>query len=494
MPLPQNDTIWPPNDWLRINDTYAEHAAWYASDLDKLAVIYSSRVYSPYADNFAISSDIGEEVRQLVHVPAASDLSSTSAALLFSEHPKFKIAEAHAKNAPSDAIAAQSALESMIDIGVYQKFSEAADSAAGIGGIILKVNWDDSLSEYPILDIAQADNAIMEFKFGMLSACTLWNELENDGSTVLRRIERHEPGSIETGLYRGSINSLGTQISLDNHPSTKGMPDHVITGLKGLACVYIPNMRPYRKHRDLSIGQSDYAGCETLMYSLDTVFTSLMRDIVNGLGRIAAPAEYFEYDETDKSMKFNLFKQAYLKLNAMEGSESSTKDNITLTQFDIRSQQHIDTSLALLRQIYVTPGYSPQTFGMDIQGSAESGTALTIRERKSLITAAKKGDYWRPALEYMGYAMQVIYQQKLKGKITPYPVQVEMQDSVQTDINQVAQSVELISRAAAASKMTLIQMLHPDWSAEQVQSEVDRIMDEQGLNVPDPATLGRGNE
>lgn len=53
------------------------------------------------------------------------------------------------------------------------------------------------LAERPLLTACQPDNAVPEFRFGMLRAVNFWREL--DGSTeakVWRYIERHEPGRI----------------------------------------------------------------------------------------------------------------------------------------------------------------------------------------------------------------------------------------------------------------------------------------------------------
>lgn len=502
MPLPTNQN-WPPESWRKIYAVYAEHAAWYGGDLDVLANLYAYQAMGPYAGGSSsqhsfesvsgasrTANGVREEVRDLIHVPAAADLAATSSAMLFGEHPKIKIAEAHEENAPADAIAAQDTLDAILrETSVYSRLSEAADTAAGLGGIFLKINWDSSVSPYPIISTAQVDNAIPEFKFGILTAVTFWKEVESDGSRVLRLIERHEPGVILSGLYLGSTDKLGNEIGLENHAETAGLDPEIKTGLPGLACVYVPNMLPNRKNRGLRIGQSDYASSESLMLSLDEVFTSLLRDIKLGLGRIIAPAEYFETDGAG-SWRFDIWRQSYLKLDAMQGADSTTGDNITLSQFEIRTQQHIDAAWTYLRQIYITAGYSPQTFGMDIEGSAESGTALTIRERKSFNTIAKKADYWRPALEYMLYVAQVIYKEQMGGRITPYPVTVEMQDGVQTDIGQVAQSVELLNRAQALSIETKVRMVHPDWTIEQVTAEVKRIQDETGMSVPDPMQVG----
>jgi len=74
--------------------------------------------------------------------------------------------------------------------------------------------------------------------------------------------------------------------------------------------------------------------------------------------------------------------------------------------------------------------------------------------------------------------------------VTPYRPAVALADSIAESTQEVAQSIELLSRAKAASTRTLVEMLHPDWSDEEIDAEVQRIMEEQGQYVPDPLQVG----
>lgn len=494
MPLPNNPTqVWPPEDWSSIYADYAEHAAWYGGDMDKLATIYAGRIYSPYdVHSFQIGSTLGEEIRNLIHVPAAADIAGTSAAMLFGEHPKIRIAEAHEENPPSDATTAQEWLDEMIEATeLHSRISEAADHCSGIGGVFLKVDWDTSLMEFPIINIAQADNALPEFQFGFLKAVTFWRVIQDDGKTVLRLLERHEPGYVLSGLYKGSAEKLGDQIGLEAHSSTAGIQEVIETQIPGLTCVYIPNIKPNRKRRGSGIGQADTAGLESLMNSLDYAYTSLLRDIRVGLGRIAAPAEYFETDGSG-TWKFDEFREVYLKLDAQPGVNGMGSD-ITTSQFLIRTTEHLEAAQGFLRQIYSGAAYSPQSFGLDIQGNAESGTALKIRERKSIQTTGKKGDYWVPRLKYIVNVAMDIARIHLSAKLGDYKADVELQDSVESDITTVATSVDLLNRAQALSIRTKIKMVHPDWSLQEVDEEASKIEEEIGASVPDVTMLGNGS-
>jgi hypothetical protein len=436
------------------------------------------------------AQELGNERRLMVHVPIAGEIASTSATFLFGEHPKVIIPEAHLEKPDSEAQKTEARLQAIISkTGVFATLLEAAELCSGLGGIYLKVNWDKGLSEYPILSVAQPDRAVPEFKHGMLSSVIFWKVIgETENNKVMRLLELHTPGKIETSIYVGTSDRLGTALVLNKVPGYEDTPELIETGLDGLACVYIPNTKPNRLWRGSQVGQADYSGSEGLMDALDEAMTSLVRDIQLGKGRIIAPESYFQ--QKDGKRAFDLEREAYVSLHA-PSTPGGAKDDIINVQFDIRSQPHLDAIKEIKASIVTSARYSPQTFGVNIQGLAESGTALNIRERQSLMTTAKKAEYWRPKLEYLFWAMINIDALHLQSGVTPYRAAVEMQDSVRADITELAPCVQQISTSGAASKEVLVGILHPDWEADQIKAEIEKIKADEPP-MPDIFNKGGG--
>lgn len=491
MPLPSNNTRWPPQGWEKIYDEYEENAAWYSGDPQRISDYYSRKAYSPTTKGEFWAQELKDERKVMVHIPLAGDVAATSADLLFGEAPKFKIPEAHQDKADPEAKKTQDRIEDIVNgTMIHNRLLEAADACAGIGGILLKVNWDTNISPYPLLDIAQADASVPEFTFGILRAVTLWKLLEDDGKGNLwRLVERHENGLILNGLYRGRYDNLGTQVDLSYRPDTAGLQPVIHTGAQGLAVRYIPNMKPNRRHRGSALGQSDYAGSYGLLDSLDEVYTSWLRDIRLAKARIMVPESFLDRRSDPTSQNgykfgFDMEQEVFtpLEMDPM----SAANAGITLSQFAIRTEEHKTTALELIDRIVTKAGYSPQTFGLNIDGKAESGTALNVRERKSFITRSKKQAYWKAAIEDLIEVMQIIDNQHLGQRYTPFRPNVEMQDSITNDLMQTAQAVELLNRAQAVSVDTKVRLAHPDWDNDQVKAEVDMILKEQGLAAPNP--------
>lgn len=480
---------WPPMDYLSWK--MAEHSAWYSSDAETLANFYTewgradiSTVQYPLQNNESFwGRQIKNQGEIFVHVPLASDIAETSASFLFGEAPIIRVAQANELKANPSYKSTQQELTKMLDeIQFNSKLNEAAESCSAIGGIYIKIALDSDLSPYPIPVIEQADKAIPEFKFGILTAVTFWKVIDKDesNSKVYRLLERYDKGSISYSLWLGTGDRLGTQVDLKAHPDTSNYQE-MVTTIDELLVVYVPNMLPNRLNRSSSLGRSDLLGLEGLMDSLDEVYSGWIRDVALAQAKILLPESYLR--KTESGFKYNIDKMLYVKLDMDPLTEGN---KITPQQFAIRAEEFEKTSLNLLERIITSAGYSPQSFGLNIQGRAESGTALSMRERKSFATKNKKQNYWQAALQRLVKLLMLCYRYELKGKIdTEVDINIEFNDGVTNNLSELSQSVQMIANASAASTETKVRILHPDWDEEQIQAEVNKIQDENKVTIPD---------
>lgn len=486
----KENMAWPPMDFLHWK--MAEHSAWYSGDAEVLANFYTEYLCKnlqdlPYPLRNG-ESFWGRQIKNqgeiFVHVPIAGDIAETSANFLFSESPTVKIAQAHEIKASQSYKDTQDALDDMLtENSFFSRILEGAETSAAMGGVFIKIAWDNEISPYPIPVVVQADRAIPEFKFGILSKCTFWKVVDIDGTKVYRLLEHYEKGSIRYELYIGTDDRLGKKVELSAHEDTKDLED--IETVDELLCVYVPNVLPNRLDRSSYLGRSDYSGIEGLMDSLDEVFSSWVRDVALAQAKILVPESFLR--DTGTGKKYNLDQMLYVKLDIDPTTLNGT-NGITPQQFAIRADEFEKTSLNLMDRIITSAGYSPQSFGLNIQGRAESGTALSMRERKSFATKGKKENYWGPALKRIVKLMMLVYNEELEGKLdVDVDVNVAFNDGVTNNLNELATSVKMISDAMAASTDTKVRLLHPEWDEDQIQAEVARITEENGLGaVPPP--------
>jgi len=471
---------WPPEEWREPYEKYYEWAAWYSGDPEQLLAFYSSKV-EPFW-----SKDLEEDRRTMVHIPVAGDIAGVSADLLLSEPPEIKIPEAHEEKAPSGATDTQDRLDKIIEeTDAYSRMLEAAETAAAFGGVFVKINWDTAFREYPVLSIAQPDNAIPEFRWGFLRSVTFHRVVEHiDTNNVIRHIEIHEPGKVYNQLYKGGRFRLGTRLNLEQHEATAGMEPEINTGIKTLTCRYIPNKLPNRLWRGASLGQSDLSGIEGLMDSIDEAYSDWVRELGLARARLIIPESWLELE--DGKFKFNLDKEVYVA--TAQGPASAENQQVHAVQFEIRADQYHQTITELMKQAYAMAGYSPSSFGMREPGEqAVTAAEVKSREGKSFKTRNKKARYLQGGIADILHVLLQIDKVHFNSKVNPeYRPQAILQDSIQTDPMEKADSLAKLEQAQAISIDTKVRILHPEWSQEQIEAEVERIMQEKGMAVETP--------
>ena len=475
----RENMLWPPVEPV-IRNKMCEHSAWYAGDTGRLADFYSLSLGSERftTNNLFWGRQTKNEGEICVHVPVASDIAETSANFLFGESPLIKLIP-YSGDRTEFLKQSQAELDKMlVHSGFFRKIVEAAEVCSALGGAFVKLAWDASLSDFPIPVIVQPDNAIPTFSFGMLKEVIFWREIikSKETETTYRLLETYSNGGIKYDLYEGTPDRLGKKVSLLTLDDTKDMPNFVETP-DILCTAYIPNMLPNRLNRTSYLGRSDYLGAESMMDSLDMTYSFWMREITLGMGRVFIPEPYLAKSDSGSS-KFNVDKMMYAKLDV----DPTVNSEITVAQFNIRADEFEKTCLSLLERIIVSAGYSPQSFGLNIEGRAESGTALGIRERKSFATKAKKEQYWQPALTHLIKAMIAIYNENLGGKLeSNCDINISFSDGIANNITEMSTAIKMLSDAQATSIETKVRMLHPEWEEEQILAEVKRIKEEQSI-------------
>ncbi|NEC29579.1 phage portal protein [Streptomyces sp. SID8111] len=486
MALPESGSAWPPPQWAAYYRAMSVDDAWYSGDRHRLARIYGHH-HDPRERRKLwgriLNRPRPSKREARLHVPLAGDIARTSADLLFADMPTITV----------DNTTAQDRLAVLLDEGrVHETLLQAAEQAAAISGVFLRVTWDRDLVQRPLLTVMQADNAIPEFRFGMLRAVTFWRELE--GSTqahVWRHMERHAPGVIEHALYEGTGDNLGRRVPLTEHPETRDIAatldasgDSVSTGIPMLTAAYLPNMLPNRLHRTAPVGRSDYAAVHDLFDSLDEVWTSWMRDIRLARARLIVPEAYLNNEGPGRGASFDDDREVY---HGLKIPPTDNSGGITLAQFKIRVEEHQRTSDAIVRQAIQTAGYDGAAFGIDEPGGQMTATEVDARSARGMRTRKKKVGYARHSVADAVHAMLALDAKLFTPGLTVERPRVEFGDGVAESPQQTATTLDLLSRAGAVSTATKVKWLHPEWNDTEVEAEVRAILLETGAGTaPDP--------
>jgi A118 family predicted phage portal protein len=496
---------WPPPPHEVALAQQAVWSAWLVGDPEGLSSVYGSSSSPVARDFFSREGGVLPAVARFfwgrpsatgnrksrLHVPIAADIATVSADLLFSEPPQFVV---------EDANDATMKRVDLLNQGVFHaQLLEAAELTSALGGGWLRLVWDKERADSVIVDTVAADSGIGEWWMGRLQAVTFFTEFTDaDKSTVLRHLERHEPGAIFHGLYRGTKDTLGTQLPLADHPSTEALAELVNedgaipTGVTTLTAAYVANMRPQRRWRKIEalaeMGRSDYDGAEQLMDALDECYTSWMRDLRLAKARLIVPEYMLTNLGKGQGMAWDEDREIFTQLNMAPATERFDQQ-ITPQQFAIRVTEHQETASQLVGDILRAAGYSRGSLGDSSEAGAQmTATEVVARERESARTRDKKTRYWSQALDALlttWLALDAtIYSTGASGEVsTVWP------DAAQPDAESLARTVELLSRATAVSTEVKVRMLHSDWDDAQIAAEVEAIKAEGGMSVPDLGPL-----
>lgn len=521
--VPSAGSPWPPPQYDPVSYMFRIWDAWRSGDRQKLAwCYYNLGANSPYGrEFFATTGEAGMPVprpgqfrggllgsieytfwgdpvppgekRTKLHVPIAGDISKTSASLLFGRAPIL--------SSPSGNQANQEFYDSLIDDSMLSRLHEAADFCSALGGVFLRIVWDTSIADHAWIQGVPADTGVPSFSYDKLQAVTFWRILGQDGDDVTRHLETHVPSGnfIYHGLYKGTSSELGEIVPLSDFPMT----EQFMQGLQGntislpdlpfdaSTVVYVPNERPNYLWRDLGpqawpLGVSDFNGIESMMDSLDEAYSSWIRDVRLAKATLIVPPSYLDSIGRGQGAVYDPGREVY---SPMEFLHDGTAPAITINQFAIRVAEHQQTCQEWINRIVQCAGFSPQTFG-DWAGSAVTATEIQARSKTTNLTRAKKISHWRPALQQAIYSLMCIEKAYFGNTgITPEFPDIEFPvDDIQNPL-ELAQTIATIRGAGVMSVEVGVRMAHPDWSQDQVDDEVQKVVEETGLELASRAKV-----
>jgi hypothetical protein len=494
MALPPDDTQWPPIELTAYARQQERWAAWYSGSMTHLKQVAEFDMGQQggrrsFWQRRAV--DDATQATPVLHAPLAGEMALTSADLLFGEAPDLQVLDESGDAGDVMTSAAQERLEELIvKNSLLSKLVQGADLAAGIGGVYLRPVWDMAVCDFPMTTIVSGENALPEFRFDQLFAVTFAEPVvyEQDGS-IWWHVERHEKGTIEHGLYHGTKDNLGTRMRIDAIPQTAGLPDAVLLPSPldlELLVDYVPNALPNRSLRHKPLGRSDYAGAETFLDALDEVWSSLMRDVRLGQSRVMVDSSMTTTGGIGGARRVDLDRDLFVEI---EMSDAAKKFEVIT--FALRVADHVAAIMQLTEKIVSNGGYSPQTFGLQIQGQAESGTALRMRENKTFRTQGRKQGLWQGPVEHHAQMLLAI-DATIFGRPTPVmPVQLTWPE-LQDDPMSRATWIKTLGDAAAASVRTRVKLAQPELTGDELDKEVEAVMKEAGIGVPQPGLIGFG--
>ena len=465
------------NDTRLVGDTLRhrqkEWQVWYEGVPERIAFFYENWVRQHTANGRFWGNLTNDQKAEVLHMPLAGDIAGMGADLLFSE----PIDVTYGGDEPNDRVKGF-----ITENKISQRLLHSAEMCCALGGVYLKIDIDEN-EEFPILSVRYPSDVEGAFKpNGELKNVRFSRVFHEDGKAYRLYEKRwNERGGLAVGIEVYVVRDSGKdgkQISLQSLRHTENMSELVFyPDMKGLGAVYIPNTLPNKMFPESHEGISDFGQVISLLDSLDEAWTGWMNDLTLGRGRAFVDREIL----TESGM-FDPNQKAFIKAEMSNANQGEGGKAVEVVQFAIRAQEHAMTCQSLSREIIMRCGYSPQSFGLDVDGQAESGTAIRLRERKTTLRRQRKARYWTGALEEIMYQMQQLDTKSgLHTGYQPEQVQVNLGDQIVYDPRETSETIRNLRGAESVSIQTAVSMAHPDWDEDAISKETERIRNESGM-------------
>lgn len=478
---------WPPAPWGTVHDDVQMSSAWWQGSPEALVQAYRGRGSDPYTTPWWGKLPKPGQMIQRTHVPLPADLVQMSANMLFSDPPRFTVAD-------DTNTSAQDRLDMLLN--TPQQASAllvAGESCAALGDTYGRIVWDPDIADNAWIDYVDADRAIPTFKWGRMVDCTFWTVLGGTPTgEVWRHLETHKPGRIVHRLFKGEHGHLGTQQPLESHPDTESIgadaDGAIATGTDRLTAGHVPNQKPNPAYRDdpqlRHLGRADLSpDILPLFDQLDETMSSLLRDVRQGKGRIVIPEHMLDTDGPGRGGRFDMDQEAFTGVSSL--SPDASPSSIQSVQFAIRHSEHGAVVEQLTREIIRRVGYSPLTFGMSDE-RAQTATEINAKSTSTETTRTAKTRLWSNMLAPLARTLMEVDAYLFRtGVAVGEDVDVEFPPMSQQSDEDIASMVQTAGAAGAMSTDTKVRKLHPDWDDERIGAEVEAIRSEQGMMLPD---------
>lgn len=545
MPLPKQNTAWPPREWAPAFDRYRFDEALWLNDTELLGSMLrgaaggneEGRAAAERARRGFFASIMRRwgwaritppnEKRTDMPVPFAAGLVDLSAAQLMAEAPMFRLLDQDGNvrrgraRRPGDTV---DNMQARLDIvansdDAHMTLIEGAQLAAALGGVVLKAAWDadDPDRESVWFDVVGADCAVPEFNaFGRLTAVTLFTTYPAKSNRVYRHLERHAVGYVEHALYLGTERGIGKLVPLTEVASLEGLAatpgatltDDVLqinTGLSRPTAQFWRN-RPTRAWRHdgalANLGRSDFELVEPLLDAYSEAWGSMLRDVRLGKARAFLPQGVLERIGTGQGGLFDADREFYQEVGGLNPDAGA--DAIKVEQPEIRWQAHMNVLAGIKLEALDEIGWSQASYGnpLSVGGSGGAVTATEVvdrttksertRDEKALYFAQPANPFFRMLLELDG----LIYPGR-GGGVVQDELSIDFPDVSQVDPEKQARTFLDLSTARAISIEQTVRERRPNWDNDEVDEEVARIMadlDRVAGGAVDPTRVGQARE
>ena len=409
---------------------------------------------------------------------------------------------------------AQEVIDGLVDnCKLLQNFTDMAVKESWCGHSFAKLNYDLSLSQFPIIETFDLTQAEAVVERGITTAIifkSYYTKKKGNNTEKYRFEETYSTNqlgyaTISNALYKMQADGKDKQVPLTEIAETEKLNDeYVFEGVKGMLAFHKPNKLPNNEFSASVYGASDYEGAIDSFDALDETYSELAYETRNNKTIRFIPSTMIPRDDDGNALTTMMsFITAFQKT---EGSmDQDAKNEILAQQIQDKTASLVEKFKNNLVTAINNAGLSPLALGVTGLESISAGeSSQRERNRVTLETRkAKINNYWIPFLK--NFFTQLIafnnWLIKTAGAKQEQKVNVENLSFETVDLtfdfgNYVVENEsEVITRWASAKQSgvasieTAVKEIHPEWTDDEILEEVTRIKFENNIGVDDPTLL-----
>lgn len=389
---------------------------------------------------------------------------------------------------------------------IMQSLRKQAVIDSWCGHSLGKLNYDLTLSQYPIYEVYDLTQGEVISQRGIITSHIFKSYYKKGGTDYCFEEEyttANGDACILNRLYKLKSDGSKVEVALTSIPETKDLERvFVFSGLKDSIGFSKPNKLPNNEYASSPYGASDYQGAVDSFDALDEAYSELWSELRNNKTIRYIPDIMIPKDKDGKPLIRNMgFITNYQEV---EGSlDQETKNKIGIQQIDDKTESILNKYKNALVTAINNAGLSPLALG--ITGLEAINAGENSQKERNRVTLESRKDkienYWKPYLK--NFFTQLLAFNNWMVKVAGATQTLDNFDlefdncDIQLDFGNyiVEDETNIINRwgaaktAGIASLDTCVRELHPDWTEEQILTEINIIKYEQGMDLDNPNNL-----
>ena len=306
-----------------------------------------------------------------------------------------------------DEVGLQEKLDEILTDNKFKSMvlAKAIETESWSGGTSLKLSWNPTLSDYPIIEVWEPENYTNTVVSGRIMEDIFFIYYDK-GNRKFRLSEIYGVDSkgsyidykLEELMFSTSEGEWKLA-SLKELEQTRDLKRISFDGYYKRLSMYKANKLPNSEFRYSVIGESDYAGSYGAFDAIDEIISTWIQEFRDGKLYRYFPEELMIKGTDGKYVYPDGFVKEHI-LFADSPSENVEKQKISYHQGDVRVEKHLESYKVWAMHLLNNAGLSPLTVGATgLESTAASDQSQQEREKVSIRTRNKKAEMWTEFLQ-----------------------------------------------------------------------------------------------